>query len=135
MRHNFKFSVPEEDIKIMLTGELSSISEGNYSIGYSRSSVLKYVDRSGSSVTAQIDEPPFGEMGMYLTSDTGLTFSGLMSGSQATMIYTLNNVDIIKTVDVSSDNLISYIGNSGQVKNIRIWLTALTDNQKARLGG
>ena len=127
--------VPAADVLIALTGSLSSLSEGNYSLSYGRSSVLNYVDRSGSAAVAPANEPAFGEMGLYLTTDTVFLFSGLMSGTAATMRYELNNVTIVKTVDVSSDNLIDYIGTSGQVRNIQIWFTPLSAKQESMLGG
>lgn len=135
IKHNFKFSVPDEDVKIMLVGDLSSLSEGNYTISYGRSSVLNYTNRAGAAATAAIDEPAFGEMGLILTADTIFLFSGLMSGTAATMSYVLNNVTVVKTVDVASDNLIDYIGTSGQVRNIQIWFTPLSAEQESMLGG
>ena len=135
MKNNSKFALPEVDVLIALTGSLSSLSEGNYTLSYGRSSVLVYVDRSGKSTTASADEPAFGELGMYLTTDTVFLFSGLMSGTAATMCYELDNVTIVKTVDVSSDNLIDYIGTSGQVRNIQIWFTPLSAKQESMLGG
>ena len=135
IKHNFKFSVPDEDVKIMLVGDLSSLSEGNYTISYGRSSVLNYTNRAGAAATAAIDEPAFGEMGLILTADTVFLFSGLMSGTAATMSYVLNNVTVVKTVDVTSDNLIDYIGTSGQVRNIQIWFTPLSAEQESMLGG
>ena len=135
IKHNFKFSVPPEDVNIMLVGELSSLSEGNYTTSYGRSSVLNYTNRAGAAATAAIDEPAFGEMGLILTADTVFLFSGLMSGTAATMSYVLNNVTVVKTVDVTSDNLIDYIGTSGQVRNIQIWFTPLSAEQKSMLGG
>lgn len=135
IKHNFKFSVPDEDVKIMLVGDLSSLSEGNYTTSYGRSSVLNYTNRAGVAATAAIDEPAFGEMGLILTADTVFLFSGLMSGTAATMSYVLNNVTIVKTADVTSDNLIDYIGTSGQVRNIQIWFTPLSAEQESMLGG
>ena len=135
IKHNFKFSVPCEDVKIMLVGDLSSLSEGNYTTSYGRSSVLNYTNRAGAAATAAIDEPAFGEMGLILTTDTVFLFSGLMSGTAATMSYVLNNVTVVKTVDVTSDNLIDYIGTSGQVRNIQIWFTPLSAEQESMLGG
>ena len=135
IKHNFKFSVPDEDVKIMLVGDLSSLSEGNYTISYGRSSVLNYTNRAGAAATAAIDEPAFGEMGLILTADTIFLFSGLMSGTAATMSYVLNNVTIVKTADVTSDNLIDYVGTSGQVRNIQIWFTPLSAEQESMLGG
>ena len=135
IKHNFKFSVPPEDVKIMLVGDLSSLSEGNYTISYGRSSVLNYTNRAGAAATAGIDEPAFGEMGLILTADTVFMFSGLMSGTAATMSYVLNNITVVKTVDVTSDNLIDYVGTSGQVRNIQIWFTPLSAEQESMLGG
>ena len=135
IKHNFKFSVPPEDVKIMLVGDLSSLSEGNYTTSYGRSSVLNYTNRAGAAATAAIDEPAFGEMGLILTADTVFLFSGLMSGTAATISYVLNNVTIVKTADVTSDNLIDYIGTSGQVRNIQIWFTPLSAEQESMLGG
>ena len=135
IKHNFKFSVPDEDVKIMLVGDLSSLSEGNYTTSYGRSSVLNYTNRAGAAATAAIDEPAFGEMGLILTADTVFLFSGLMSGTAATMSYVLNNVTIVKTADVTSDNLIDYVGTSGQVRNIQIWFTPLSAEQESMLGG
>lgn len=135
MKYNFQFSVPEEDVRIALVGDLSSFSEGNYLLRYGRSSVLNYTNRAGNAATAGIDEPAFGEMGLILTSDTAFLFSGLMSGTAATMCYVLNNETVIKTVDVSSDNLIDYVGTSGQVRNIQIWFTPLSAKQESMLGG
>lgn len=135
IKHNFKFSVPGEDVKIMLVGDLSSLSEGNYTTSYGRSSVLNYTNRAGAAATAAIDEPAFGEMGLILTADTVFLFSGLMSGTAATMSYILNNVTVVKTEDVTSDNLIDYIGTSGQVRNIQIWFTPLSAEQESMLGG
>ena len=135
IKHNFKFSVPGEDVKIMLVGDLSSLSEGNYTTSYGRSSVLNYTNRAGAAATAAIDEPAFGEMGLILTADTVFLFSGLMSGTAATMSYVLNNVTVVKTANVTSDNLIDYIGTSGQVRNIQIWFTPLSAEQESMLGG
>ena len=135
IKHNFKFSVPGEDVKIMLVGDLSSLSEGNYTTSYGRSSVLNYTNRAGAAATAAIDEPAFGEMGLILTADTVFLFSGLMSGTAATMSYVLNNITVVKTVDVTSDNLIDYVGTSGQVRNIQIWFTPLSAEQESMLGG
>lgn len=135
MKYNFQFALPAVDVLIALTGSLSSLSEGNYTLSYGRSSVLNYTDRSGNAAVAPADEPAFGEMGMYLTTDTVFLFSGLMSGTAATMCYELNNMTIVKTVDVSSDNLIDYIGTSGQVRNIQIWFTPLSTKQESMLGG
>lgn len=135
MKHNFKFALPAVDVLIALTGSLSSLSEGNYTLNYGRSSVLNYTDRAGNSAVAPADEPAFGEMGMHLTTDTVFLFSGLMSGTAATMCYELNNMTVVKTVDVSSDNLIDYIGTSGQVRNIQIWFTPLSAEQESMLGG
>lgn len=135
MKYNFQFALPDVDVLIALTGNLNSLSEGNYTLSYGRSSVLNYTDRSGSAAVAQADEPAFGEMGLYLTTDTVFLFSGLMSGTTATMCYELNNETIIKTVDVSSDNLIDYVGTSGQVRNIQIWFTPLSAKQESMLGG
>lgn len=135
IKHNFKFSVPDEDVKIMLVGDLSSLSEGNYTTSYGRSSVLNYTNRAGAAATAAIDEPAFGEMGLILTADTVFLFSGLMSGTAATMSYVLNNVTIVKTADATSDNLIDYIGTSGQIRNIQIWFTPLSAEQESMLGG
>ena len=135
IKYNFKFSVPDEDVKIMLVGDLSSLSEGNYTTSYGRSSVLNYTNRAGAAATAAIDEPAFGEMGLILTADTVFLFSGLMSGTTATMSYVLNNITVVKTVDVTSDNLIDYVGTSGQVRNIQIWFTPLSAEQESMLGG
>ena len=135
IKHNFKFSVPGEDVKIMLVGDLSSMSEGDYTTSYGRSSVLNYTNRVGAAATAAIDEPAFGEMGLILTADTVFLFSGLMSGTTATMSYVLNNITVVKTVDVTSDNLIDYVGTSGQVRNIQIWFTPLSAEQESMLGG
>lgn len=135
IKYSFKFSVPGEDVKIMLVGDLSSLSEGNYTTSYGRSSVLNYTNRAGAAATAAIDEPAFGEMGLILTADTVFLFSGLMSGTAATMSYVLNNVTIVKTADVTSDNLIDYVGTSGQVRNIQIWFTPLSAEQESMLGG
>lgn len=135
IKHNFKFSVPPEDVKIMLVGDLSSLSEGNYTTSYGRSSVLNYTNRAGAAATAAIDEPAFGEMGLILTADTVFLFSGLMSGTAATMSYVLNNITVVKTVDVASDNLIDYVGTSGQIRNIQIWFTPLSTKQESMLGG
>ena len=112
IKHNFKFSVRGEDVKIMLAGDLSSLTEGDYTTSYGRPSVLNYTNRAGVAATAAIDEPAFGEMGLVLTADTAFLFSGLMSGTAATMSYVLNNVTIVKTADVTSDNLTDYIGTS-----------------------
>ena len=135
IKHNFKFSVPGEDVKIMLVGNLSSMSEGDYTTSYGRPSVLNDTNRAGVAATAAIDEPAFGEMGLILTADTVFLFSGLMSGTTATMSYVLNNITVVKTVDVTSDNLIDYVGTYGQVRNIQIWFTPLSAEQESMLGG
>ena len=135
MKYNFQFALPAVDVLIALTGSLSSLSEGNYTLSYGRSSVLNYTDRSGNAAVAQADEPAFGEMGLILTADTVFLFSGLMSGTTATMSYVLNNITVVKTVDVTSDNLIDYVGTSGQVRNIQIWFTPLSAEQESMLGG
>ena len=93
------------------------------------------MNKAGATVTAAIDVPPIGQFGLYLTADTVLTFSGLMSGTTATVYYLLNNEVVIKNVSVNSDNLIDYIGTSGQVKDVRIWMKQLTLNQESMLGG
>ena len=47
----------------------------------------------------------------------------------------LNDEVIIKNIAVNSDNLIDYIGTSGKVRDMRIWLKQLTINQESMLGG
>ena len=51
------------------------------------------------------------------------------------MSYVLDNITVVKTVDVTSDNLIDYVGTSGQVRNIQIWFTPLSTKQESMLGG
>ena len=135
MRYNPLFALPEPDIRFAFTEGLSSLSEGDYTLSYGRPTTYQYVNKAGATVTAAIDEPPIGQFGLYLTADTVLTFSGLMSGTTATVYYLLNDEVIIKTVSVNSDNLIDYIGTSGQVRDIRIWLKQLTTKQESMLGG
>lgn len=135
MRYNPLFALPEPDISFAFTEGLSSLSEGAYILSYGRPTTYQYVNRAGVTVTAEIDEPPFGQFGLYLTADTVLTFSGLMSGVAATVYYLLNDEVIIKNVSVNSDNLIDYIGTAGQVRDMRIWLKQLTTKQESMLGG
>ena len=135
MRYNPLFALPEPDIRFAFTEGLSSLSEGDYILSYGRPTTYQYVNRAGVTVTAEIDEPPFGQFGLYLTADTVLTFSGLMSGVAATVYYLLNDEVIIKNVSVNSDNLIDYIGTAGQVRDMRIWLEQLTTKQESMLGG
>lgn len=135
MRYNPLFALPEPDIRFAFTEGLSSFSEGDYTLSYGRPTTYQYVNRAGATVTAAIDEPPFGQFGLYLTADTVLTFSGLMSGITATVYYLLNDEVIIKNISVNSDNLIDYIGTSGQVRDMRIWLKQLTTYQESMLGG
>lgn len=134
-KYGHMFALPPVDIAIPFSESLNSPSSGNFTLSYGRPTTYQYVNRAGATVTAAINEPPFGQFGLYLTADTVLTFSGLMAGTTSTVYYVLNDKVIIKDVSVNSDNLIDYIGTSGQVRDIRIWIIPLTDYQESMLGG
>jgi len=127
------FALPPEDIFIPLEGSLSSLSSGNFILNFTRPSTLSYTDRSGASLVAPIDEPAFGVLGMKLSTDYVLQFIGNMSGA-ATVSFELDGQTKVYSMTMSNDNLRTYLGTVGNVKNLRIWLTPLTTNQKTMLG-
>lgn len=133
-KHEPKFALPPEDIFIPLADYLTSPSSGAYTLEYARNSELPFIDRAGVNQVAPIDEPPFELMGLKLSTDYSLIFVGGLSGV-GTLSYDLNGVVTTLTVDFIENDLSFYIGKVGNAKNLRIWLTPLTEEQKAMLGG
>lgn len=134
-KYGFKFALPAPDIEISFNETLSSLASGGFTLSYGRPTTYTYTNRSGVSITAAIDEPPFGTQGLCLTADTVLIFTGLMQGTTSTVYYVLNGVPVIKDVSINSDDLIDYVGTTGQVRDIRIWIRPLTSYQESMLGG
>ena len=135
MKYGFKFALPAPDIEIPFNETLSSPASGSFTLSYGRPTTYAYTNRAGVSITAAIDEPPFGTQGLCLTADTVLIFTGLMQGTTSTVYYVLNGVPVIKDVSINSDDLIDYVGTTGQVRDIRIWIRPLTSYQESMLGG
>lgn len=132
-KHEPSFALPPEDIFIPLSDSLSSPTSGNYVLNFTRPTALAYTDRSGASVTAAVDTPAFELRGMKLTSNYVLQFVGAMVGD-ATVCFELDGQMKVYSMNMAEDDLKAYIGTAGNVKNLRIWLTPLTENQKTMLG-
>ena len=127
------FALPPVDIFVPLSDSLHSPSSGAYTLEYSRPSTLVYQGRHGSSATAGIDEPAFEISGLKLSTDYTLMLGGLISGV-GTLCYDLDGETKVFLIDLVEDDLSFYLGKVGNAKNLRIWLTPLTDEQKSMLG-
>lgn len=133
-KHEIKFSTREPEFEIPLQGSLSNMTQGSYSLEFSRPSTLNYTDRAGIQQTAEVDEPAFTERGLLLTADTVLGIRTLWTGAATVQLYR-DNVPELWDVALTDGNLITIVGTTGSINNLRVWQGPLTQYEKSTRGG
>ena len=133
-KYEIWFSTREPEFEIPLQGSLSALAQGTYTLEFERPSTLNYLDRAGVAKTAAIDEPAFTERGLLLTADTKLRIKVLWSGAVTVQLYR-DNIPELWDTSVSNDNLITIVGTTGSISNLRVWQGPLTQYEKSTRGG
>ena len=129
------FTMPKADLHFPLLNTLSQQGSVIATLSLTRSSTLAYTDRSNIAQTAAVNTPAFEVAGLKLAVGTVLavTAPNLFRCRDGCISYTLNNVVVVKDVQFTSQDLVYYFGNVGNVKNFRVWSTRLTPRQKLRI--
>ena len=128
---NITFVMPRPDLHFPLMSNLSPVfSDG--AIAFTRPTTLAHTDKNASAQTAAIDTPAFEVSGLKLAAGTAMlvTAPGLFGARDGCISYTLNNVVYVKDLQFTSQDLTSYFGTTGNVKNFRVWSQRLTPRQK-----
>lgn len=133
-KHEIKFSTREPEFEIPLQGSLNAPAQGSYTLEFSRPSTLNYTDRAGVSRTAAVDEPAFTTRGLLLTADTVLGIRTLWSGAATAQVYR-DDVPELWDITLTDGNLITIVGTTGSISNLRIWQGPLTIYEKSTRGG
>jgi len=125
------FVMPKPDLHFPLMTNLNPVASVG-SLAFTRAATLAYTDRSNNAQTAPINTPAFEIAGMKLAVGTALLVSavGLFGARDGCISYTLDGVVVVKDVQFTSVDLVSYFGTSGNVKNFRVWSQRLTPRQK-----
>lgn len=133
--YNPTFVLPSPDVHFPMMTNLNATNSSTDLLTLSRSTTLTYTDRNLVSQTAAINAPAFEVLGLKLAVGTALlvTATGVFGGRDGCISYTLNNVVVVKDVQFTSSDLSYYFGNSGNVKNFRVWSQRLTPRQKLRI--
>jgi hypothetical protein len=125
------FVMPTPDLHIPMMSSLDA-TVGVGSVVLTRPSTLTYTDRGNVSQTAIVDAPAFEVAGLKLSAGTVLTVSApnLFGARDGCISYTLDNVVYVKDLQFTSEDLTTYFGATGNVKNFRVWSQRLTPRQK-----
>lgn len=131
--HN-KFVMPTPDLHFPLMNNLLPVNSVG-SIVFTRAATLAYTDRSNTAQTAAVNTPAFELLGMKLAAGQSaiITASGLIGSTEGCISYTLNGAVVVQDIHFTNNDLISYVGTSGNVKNFRVWSQRLTPRQKLRI--
>ena len=131
--HN-KFVMPTPDLHFPLMNNLLPVNSVG-SVVFKRAATLAYTDRSNTAQTAAVNTPAFELLGMKLTAGQSaiITASGLIGSTEGCISYTLNGAVVVQDIHFTNNDLISYVGTSGNVKNFRVWSQRLTPRQKLRI--
>ena len=131
--HN-KFVMPTPDLHLPLMNNLLPVNSVG-SVVFTRAATLAYTDRSNTAQTAAVNTPAFELLGMKLAAGQSaiITASGLIGSTEGCISYTLNGAVVVQDIHFTNNDLISYVGTTGNVKNFRVWSQRLTPRQKLRI--
>lgn len=133
-QYNPTFVLPTPDLHFPLMTNLSA-KDGVGSISFGRPSSLLFINRNLIYETAAANAPAFETTGMKLSGDTSMVVSapGLLGSRDGCISYTLNNSIVVRDVQFTDSQLLSYFGNAGNIKNFRVWSQRLTPRQKLHI--
>lgn len=134
--YNPIFACPAADIIIPLVANLTTLTCG-FNLTLSRPNTLAYTDKAGVAQVAAVNVAAFEAKGLKMDANTSLSISNWpwKTIDMATIVFYLNGVRQVLFMQFNPTTypLQWIFGNTGNIRDVRIWFTKLTDKQLSTL--
>lgn len=130
---NQLFTSTQPDIFIPMVSDILTRNCG-LSTSFIRGNTLAYTDKGGTAQVAAANVPPFEALGMKMDGSTQFfVATGLNRIMQATVVFNRNGVKTFWRGQFDGQNMQNIWGPTGNIRNVRVWYSYLTDRQIASL--
>lgn len=136
MRNNWKFKAPTPALGLPLVSDLGFYSQSGGTIEYTSSTAISYADRANKAKTAPVNEPGFSVGGLVRAAGVTQAIRPSVSydAPSGTVTAIVDGALVVKDLKPYKPNLLDYFPGSGVIKDIRVFIPALTPYQRNYLG-